>query len=297
MTLHTSVMLTEILEYLIPKSEQALLIDCTLGEGGHTKAFLSRYPTLDAIGIDRDQEILERAIMNLAEFKSRFTPVNAWFDQFLSQYEGKAADFVLFDLGISMFHYLESGRGFSFQKSEALDMRLAADQPLSVATIVNTYNQDQLANTIYYYGEERYSRQIARAIIARRHEAPITDSKELADIIYHSVPRSYRYGKIHPATRTFQALRIAVNRELDRIEPAIEQALRVVKPGGRIAVISFHSLEDRPVKHLFRRMADEGLVKVLTKKPLIPSEEECQRNPASRSAKLRIIEKLEVENE
>ena len=172
-------------------------------------------------------------------------------------------------------------------------MRLDSSQNLTAETIVNEYSEEELANVIYKYGEERYSRRIARAIGERRQEKRIVTSKELGEIIWAAVPREYRYGRIHPATRTFQALRIEVNRELDRIEPALTEAMRVLKKGGRIAVITFHSLEDRIVKWTFKDRAEKyGDIRILTKKPIIPTDKECDENPPSRSSKLRVIEKL-----
>lgn len=303
---HTSVMLHELLEHLIPKPVEGLMIDCTLGEGGHTEAFLKAYPLLRVIGIDRDADILEKAIARLAPFADRFTPVNAWFDEFLADYSGEQPLAVLFDFGISSYHYEASNRGFSFKKHEPLDMRLNGNDELTVGQIINSYRQERLADIIYQFGEERYSRRIAAAICQNR---PIVASDELAQIIWKAVPAAYRYGSIHPATKTFQALRIAVNRELERIVPALDRAIDVLSPGGRIGAISFHSLEDRLVKQLFRQAAigcscppqaprcicePRPKIRQLSKKPLIPSEEECNTNPPSRSAKLRLVEKLEV---
>lgn len=192
-----------------------------------------------------------------------------------------------------MFHYEESRRGFSFRKDEKLDMRLNTEQSLSAETVVNTYSEEALADVIYRYGEERYSRRIARAICEKRKEGRINSSKVLADIIYSSVPQDYRHGHIHPATRTFQALRIEVNGELGRIEPALTEALRVLRKGGRVAVITFHSLEDRIVKWTFKdREKKYGDIRILTKKPVVPLDKECGENPPSRSSKLRVVEKL-----
>ena len=309
---HTSVLAKETLEYLKPTLANPLMIDCTLGAGGHSEAFLTTYPDVRIIGIDRDKRIMEKAIHRLARFGDRFTAVNAWFDEFLTSYDGEAPALVLFDLGISVFHYEESGRGFSFGKSEELDMRLDSSSNLSVAEMVNTYSEKELADIIYHYGEERYSRRIAAAICNARKTQAIVRSDELADLIRRSVPSSYRYGRIHPATRTFQALRIAVNGELDRIIPAVERAVKLLRPSGRVGVISFHSLEDRPVKQLFKRLADGCVcppeaprctcggtpsIKIITKKPVMPTEQECGANPPSRSAKFRVAEKLEVPHE
>ncbi len=292
---HYSVMTHEILEYLVPPVDRpAKMVDCTCGEGGHTHLFLSTYPNLEVIGLDRDREIQNKAIKRMEPFAPRFKAVNTWFDDFFTAYEEQDLDLVLFDLGISSFHFEESERGFSFRKGESLDMRLDNDAPISAQDVVNGYQEGRLADVIYQFGEERYSRRIARAIVEERKIHKITSSEELASIIYKAVPPNYRYGRIHPATRSFQAIRIEVNRELDRIEPAIKGAVNALKRGGRLAVISFHSLEDRPVKWLFKGMAegDEKRIKILTKKPLVPSEAEVKENPASRSAKLRIIEKL-----
>jgi 16S rRNA (cytosine1402-N4)-methyltransferase len=305
---HRPVLAQEVLEHLVPTGPDPLMIDCTLGEGGHTELFLERYPDLRVIGLDRDPTIIMKARHRLERFAERFTAVNTWFDDFLASYDGPAPCLILLDLGISVYHYEESGRGFSFGKDEELDMRLDPEAPFSVATIINTFGEQQIADIIYRYGEERYSRRIAAAIVRRRQVEPITRSDELAALIRDAVPASYRYGRIHPATRSFQALRIAVNRELERIVPAVDRAIELLRSGGRVGVISFHSLEDRPVKHLFRSRADgcvcppeaprctchgKPAIKIITKKPIMPTELECRENPPSRSAKLRVAEKLE----
>ena len=291
---HTPVMPAEVLENLLIPPGRSVMIDCTTGEGGHSSLFLSHYPELSVIGIDRDAEIQKKAIERLSAYGDRFTPVLSWFNDYLASAESESADAILSDLGISMFHYAESGRGFSFRGEEELDMRLDKDGDISARDIVNGYSEESLADVIYRYGEERYSRRIARAIAERRKERPFELSSDLADVIFHAVPSSYRYGRIHPATRTFQALRIEVNRELDRISPALEEAIRVLRKGGRIAVITFHSLEDRIVKWFFRDKAsgDNPEIRILTKKPIIPSEEEIESNPPSRSSKLRVVEKV-----
>ena len=277
----------------LPEDRDSVLIDCTTGEGGHTKLFLEKYPRVTVIGLDRDSEIQKKAVERLKEYTTRFQPVNTWFNDYLSSRESESADAVLFDLGISIFHYEESERGFSFRKDEELDMRLDTSQSLTAGTVVNEYREDTLADVIYRYGEERYSRRIARAICEYRAGKKIETSRELADIIWNSVPREYRYGRIHPATRTFQALRIEVNRELDRIEPALTEALRVLRKGGRVAVITFHSLEDRIVKWTFKDRAEKyGDIRILTKKPIVPTDKECDENPPSRSSKLRVVEKI-----
>ena len=291
---HYPVMHREVLENLPIPSGDALLIDCTTGEGGHTSLFLSKYPDLRVVGLDRDKVIQRKAIERLKPFGDRFTPVLCSFDEYLESAKPDSADAILFDLGISMFHYLESERGFSFRRDEKLDMRLNPDEGISAADIVNGYSEEALADVIYRYGEERYSRRISRAIVERRQEKEIELSSELAEIISRAVPREYRYGRIHPATRTFQALRIEVNGELSRIEPALRSAIRVLRKGGRIGVITFHSLEDRIVKWFFKDEAakEDPEIRIITKKPIVPSEKEEEENAPSRSAKLRVIEKI-----
>ena len=292
---HYSVMQNEVLSFLNPGDGEALLVDCTLGEGGHSNLFLQRHPKLRVIGLDRDCTIMEKARNRLAPYGDRFTARNIWFDEFWKNYDGPGVDYVLFDLGISVFHYEESGRGFSFRRQEKLDMRLDVNGELDAAQVVNTYDEKSLADLIYNYGEERYSRRIASAICSYRQTKQIEYTNELADIIWNAVPNEYRHRRIHPATKTFQALRIEINGELDRIKPALEGAVKALKPGGRIAVITFHSLEDRPVKWFFKD--HENILEILTKKPLEPTQEECDANPPSRSAKLRVVEKLEKERD
>lgn len=314
--LHYSVLPQEVLELLRPaaEAEASLMIDSTIGEGGHSELFLKNFPGLQLIGLDRDNEILERTKQRLAPFGNRVTIFNTWFDDFFTKpemYESVGhPTCILFDLGISIFHYEASGRGFSFNKDEPLDMRLHKEEGITAEFVVNTYGKDQLADVIYQFGEERYSRRISAAICKRRGTKAVQTSADLADIIKGSVPRDYRYGRIHPATRTFQALRIEVNGELNRIEQTLDRAIELLKPGGRIAVISFHSLEDRIVKQTFKRLAKgcicppeaprcvcDGVaaVKLLHKKPFRASEEEIKINPASRSAKLRGVEKLKID--
>jgi 16S rRNA (cytosine1402-N4)-methyltransferase len=305
---HTPVMPAEVLEWLAPVDDGELLVDGTLGEGGHSALFLDTFPTLRIIGLDADPRMLERAASRLAPFGDRAELRQAWFDEFFSSYaEARAPTRILLDLGISGFHFSGSGRGFSFRSSEPLDMRLDPDSGPSAAELVNTMGEKELADVIYAYGEERYSRRIAERVVRERSAGRIETAAELADIVWHAVPGKYRHGRIHPATRTFQALRIAVNGELERIERGLDAALEVLAPGGRIGVIAFHSLEDRIVKHRFRErnyrskepaespmsLKREPLVRVLTKKPRMPGEEERRRNPASRSARFRVAEKLE----
>ena len=311
--IHTSVLLNETLEWLSPENESfsdnAFMVDSTLGEGGHSFAFLNRYKNLRIIGLDADQKIQARAKERLSCFGDRMNFHLGWFNDFYANYPDNLPkpNLILFDLGISVFHYERSGRGFSFRYDEELDMRLNDSEGKSASDIVNTMREDELANIIFNYSEERYSRRIARAIVENRQLAPITNSKTLAQIIYDCVPAPYRHGGIHPATKTFQALRIAVNAELNRLPEALNSAFDVLEVGGKMGVITFHSLEDRIVKNTFRNWAKvcscppeqpictcggSPKVELLTRKPIGPTEEEVKVNSPSRSAKLRVIRKL-----
>lgn len=288
--IHRSVLVDEVLDYLEPATTDAVLVDATLGEGGHSASFLQRFPSLRVIGVDVDAEMMARAAERLSAFEERVELVNTWFDDYFERIS-ISPDRVLLDLGVSMFHFSRAGRGFSFRADEPLDMRLDARAGRSAADLVNELDETELANLIFRYGEERLSRRIAARIADERSRAPITTTKELADLIWRSVPPSYRHGRLHPATRTFQALRIAVNGELDRLERVIPLALDRLAGGGRLGIISFHSLEDRIVKHRFREIASDGPYRVVTKKPIVPDERETRLNPAARSAKLRVIER------
>ena len=315
---HVPVLLDEVLALLVPSRPDALMVDCTLGEGGHAAAFLERYPGLLYVGFDVDPVIQEKAKVRLGPFAPRVSYHIGYFDDLLSSWDGLGApdgatrpsrrpDLVLFDLGISMHHYLESGRGFGFGKDEALDMRLNPDAPVSAADLVKREREEELARIIFEYGEERLSRRIAKAIVVARSRSTIATTADLASIVESAVPAQYRHGRIHPATRTFQALRIAVNDELGRAERGIRAAASILAPGGILGVISFHSLEDRIAKNLFREFAGRSTpaqdapiekmrapveFELLCKKPVEARPEEAARNPASRSAKLRAVRKL-----
>jgi len=309
---HFPVLQEETLSYLQPRGSRELMVDATVGEGGHSEIFLKRFSDLSIAAVDADADIMSVAKKRLEPFAGRVRFFNTWFNLFFKDYprELPRPDTILFDLGISTYHYELSQRGFSFRKDEALDMRLSADLELTAGDIVNTYPESELADILYQLGEERYSRRIARAIVERRGSVPFTSSTELAAHISASVPPEYRHGRIHPATRSFQALRIAVNGELARLESALQAALTVLKPSGRIGVISFHSLEDRRVKQFFRdknksctcppeqpmcNCGGRRVVEILTRKPVVPSPEERSANAPSRSAKLRVAVKLDEE--
>lgn len=311
---HTPVLLEECLNRLSPEGEafesNAFMIDATLGEGGHSFAFLSRFPTLNIAGIDADAAIQQRARKRLSKFGERMRFYSGWFNEFFENYpqEFPKPNIILFDLGISVFHYECSGRGFSFRYEEELDMRLKPDaENESAADIVNTMSEEDLANLIYLYGEEKLSRKIAHSIVEARRGGRIESSKALADIIFNAVPSSYRYAAIHPATRTFQALRIAVNKELKRLPESLHNAFNALEVGGKMGVITFHSLEDRIVKNYFRNLGKACVcppelascrcggipcAQVLTKKPIEPGVDEIRENSPSRSAKLRVVRKI-----
>ena len=305
---HTSVLKNEVIDYLKPAHAGDLLIDATLGEGGHSELFLQRFPDLKVIGIDADKSILVKARQRLENFQDRVSFYNQWFDDFLIHYPvDKKPDRILFDLGISSYHFEASERGFSFSSEEPLDMRLGFENSVSAADIVNRYSKEELADIFYYYGEERFSRKIAAVIVKNRNSEEIKTSKQLADIIRSAIPPAKRERRIHPATRCFQALRIAVNDELERLKRALEAGAELLKTEGRMGVISFHSLEDRIVKNFFREKnkvctcpedapqcscRGERQFRILTKKPVRGSEEEIRANPRARSAKFRVAEKI-----
>ncbi len=305
---HFSIMKDEVCSLLAPSGPDQLLVDCTMGEGGHSLEFLTRFPDLRVIGLDADPEIQNKAKERLAPFGDRVGFVHTYFDSYFGDHAGKPRpDRILMDLGISMFHYEKSGRGFTFSKDEPLDMRLNPENPLSASRIVNEYDEKDLADLFFTYGEERYSRRIAAAIVRSRTEQPLESAFQLAEVISRSVPSVYRHGRIHPATRCFQAIRIAVNGELDRLTSALTNAARALNPGGLLGVITFHSLEDRIVKHFFKDMFRDCIcppqqprctcggarvLDILTRKPVVPGDAEIKVNPASRSSKFRVARRI-----
>jgi len=304
---HEPVLLQEILELLSPSREDGTFVDATVGLGGHAEALLLAHPQARLIAIDRDPEALERSRERLSPFADRVTFARGRHEsiiEILKQSGTEAISGVLADLGVSSMQLDDAGRGFSFRFDAPLDMRMGPDSR-SAAELVNELDESELATVLREYGEEPMAKRIAKAIVARRAEAPIETTAQLVETI-RSVKRS-RPKEIDPSTLTFQALRIAANGELVGLDRFLDDAVSVLEPGGRIAVISFHSLEDRIVKQAFRRLEGQctcppgmpvcgcgaiAVVRLLTGRPVTASEEELRRNPRSRSAKLRVAEKL-----
>ena len=309
MFIHNPVMVRQVLEQLDIRPGDTVL-DCTLGEGGHTEQFLRMVKDGSVIGIEQDEEVLERARQRFKGKEGAFIPVRGNFSglkEILAEKSVGKVDRIFFDLGISMYHFKESGRGFSFARNEPLDMRLDKSKAMSARDVINGFDDKKLAQIIWAYGEERFSNQIAASIVRRREKKQITMSGELADIVMGAIPKRFWPKNIHPATRTFQAIRIFVNDEIDILERALRDGIDTLSRDGRVCVISFHSLEDRIVKSVFRELAKgctcppdfpicvcgkKKVVKTLTKKPLVPDLSEVRANPASRSARLRCALKL-----
>ncbi|MGK7939584.1 MAG: 16S rRNA (cytosine(1402)-N(4))-methyltransferase RsmH [Crocosphaera sp.] len=282
--LHVSVLPQEVMEGLAIEPTGHYL-DATLGRGGHTRLILQAFPDVRVTGIDLDEEAIATTQAYLQPIAgNRF---QVWQGNF-ADYPGEIGEFngIIADLGVSSPQFDVPERGFSFRHTAPLDMRMNLQQSLTAADIINHWDQNSLADLFYQYGEERRSRSIARRLLQQR---PFNTTTELAEAIAKCFPPKQRYGRIHPATRVFQALRIAVNDELGSLERFLEKAPHWLKPGGYLGIISFHSLEDRRVKYSFR---DSSLLDVVTKKPIIPQPEEQQKNPRSRSAKLRFARKI-----
>jgi 16S rRNA (cytosine1402-N4)-methyltransferase len=316
---HEPVLLEEVIRWLRP-DQGGLFIDCTLGAGGHAKAILEASHRSQVIGIDRDPEALEIARERLKLFDDRFQAVHANFRELpavLDALRAGDAQGVLADLGVSSLQFDRAERGFSFSHESPLDMRMDRTETVTAADLVNTLSERELADLIFEYGEERGARRIARLIARERERQPIETTRQLSDIVVRAIHPRGRW-RIHPATRTFQALRIAVNGELDAVKALVGSAISALAPGGRLAVISFHSLEDRLVKRamlresgrcicedrrgpagvalpqsniLCGRCGAQKRVEVLTRKPVRPRDEEVARNPRSRSALLRVCER------
>ncbi len=287
---HLPVMLEEVVEMLKVK-KSGVYIDGTVGLGGHAEGILKKVQgECTLIGIDKDEEALKIAKAKLQGFdvhlvRDRFSDMDAVIRS--SGYQD--VDGILLDLGVSTLQLKSEDRGFSFLKDELLDMRMDIAQTLTALKVVNEYSEKDLAHILWQYGEERFSRKIARAIVNAREQKPIRTCRELSQVIEKTIGRR---GRIHPATKTFQALRIEVNKELTELSMAINTGMKILKAGGRFCILSYHSLEDRIVKHTFKELAQKGMVSIVTKKPLIPQQEEQRLNPSSRSAKLRVVEKL-----
>lgn len=309
---HLPVMPAETLQYLRPRPG-GTYVDCTLGGGGHAEALLLAQPGVGLVlGLDQDQEALAHASERLARFGGRFRAVKANFrdlEEVLAHQELPAVDGILMDLGVSSWQLTGGQRGFSFRADEPLDMRMDTSQGLTAADLVASAEEPELARWLREYGEERWAERIARFIVAERQRQPLRTTGQLAAVVQAAVPRGAWPPETHVATRTFQALRIAVNAELEALDHALQAIPRCLHPGGRTVVISYHSLEDRRVKRAFRE-AEQGcscpprlpicvcgrkpLLKVLTRRPVTPGPEAVEANPRARSAKLRAAERLSV---
>ena len=290
---HEPVLVAETVALLDP-SRGGLFVDCTVGPGGHARAVLDAGASR-LLGFDRDTTALALAAAALAAWGDRVDLVHADYRELGPTLDARGierVDGVLADLGVSSMQFDTEGRGFSFRRDEPLDMRMDQTQGPTVADLLASVDEEDLANVIFQHGEERFSRRIARRIVEARRAAPITTTGQLARLVRSAVPHK-GYQRIDPSTRTFQALRIWVNRELDGLDTFLQEASGRLRAGARLAVITFHSLEDRIVKHVFRALAaGEAALRVLTRKPVTPGDAEVARNPRARSAKLRAIERL-----
>ena len=314
-TRHYSVLKKECIDQLTNNEAEgavAYFADLTFGGGGHSFEFLYTNPKFQVRSTDQDPDALKNGEARIANEKmsDRIKLFNTNFVRFPEMARSECADVfekaggfqgILLDLGVSSHHFDEAGRGFSFRFDGPLDMRMnyTSDAFLTAEEIVNTYPEDKLMKIFFEYGEEKYSKKIALKICEERKIKPITTTKELENIIFHCYPKEHRYGKTNPSTRVFQALRLEVNRELEVLTDTITHLIPLLKIGGRLAIISFHSLEDRIVKNLFKEasMSSELPVEILTKKPIVPTEEEIFDNSRSRSAKLRVLERIAVKKE
>jgi 16S rRNA (cytosine1402-N4)-methyltransferase len=304
---HYPVMVREVLETYsgnFPTDRSLRFVDGTGGEGGHVEAVLENFPQSEVLFLDRDPEMIERAKTRLRHnershsLEINFSDLQRDHLSELGWEDG--VDGILLDLGISIYHITESGRGFSFRGTEDLDMRLSRDirgRSISAYDIINTYPSKEIERIFYEYGEERWTKKIVERILERRRTNPIRTNSELAKLVESSIPRKFWPPKNHPSLRVFQALRIEVNQELHHLKKAVTELPFLLKPGGIMQVISFHSLEDRIVKHGFRDLVQQNDFTHLDKKPRLPSEEEIKSNPPSRSAKLRSLKKIELSDD
>ena len=293
MTDHIPVLLAEVMAILQPRPG-ACYLDATVGLGGHAEAILqASEPSGTLVGIDRDAEVLALAGQRLSRFGQRVVLLQGRYEELAGLVgSDRAFEGILFDLGASSLQLGTAARGFSFTREGPLDMRMDRSAGDTAADLVGRLPERELAGLIFRYGEERFSRRIARAIVEARHRAPIRTTAALAEVVARAIPRVAWPRHIHPATRTFQALRIAVNDELTGLGRALETAVSLLRPSGRVAAIGFHSLEDRIVKQTWRRLEADGRVRILTKRPVTPTETEAAANPRARSAKLRAVERV-----
>jgi 16S rRNA (cytosine1402-N4)-methyltransferase len=294
---HTPVMLKEVLDYLNLRRGMTI-VDATIGTAGHSQGILERIsPGGRLIGIDRDQESLAIAKERLSNFSEVCYFVHSNFidiDDILKNLNIKNIDGILFDLGVSSFQLEDPERGFSFQNEGPLDMRLDRSSYISAYDLINNLNEEEISSLIWAFGQERWHNRIAHLLVRERKQHPIATTLELSNIVLRAIPPRYRhrYYRIHPATRTFQAVRIAVNRELETLEMTISKAIELLNKKARICIISFHSLEDRIVKFSFRKLAYQSLINIITPKPQTSTYAEIQDNPSSRSSKLRVAERV-----
>lgn len=301
---HYSVMYKECLEALASgmMDKQAIFADMTFGAGGHTVGLAKLSADAKVFSVDQDPDAIRNGIEKIESLglkdkitliKTNYCDFPAWIKENTPELKFNG---ILMDLGVSSHQFDTVSRGFSYREDAQLDMRMDYQNNdfETAADVLNNYSEEDIANIIYKYGEERYSRRIAAEIVTKRSELEITRTKQLEDICFHCYPKKDRFKRPHPATRTFQALRIYVNKELEVLENTLQSLFELLSPGGVLAVISFHSLEDRITKHKFKEIfqTDKNAAKILTKKPMLPTDSELEENPRSRSAKLRLIKKL-----
>ncbi len=308
--IHQPVLLKEVLQYLDPQPNENF-IDCTIGGGGHSEEILKKtQPSGLLLGIDWDEEILAKLKKTLKKYAERLLLVNdnfAHLKEIVKKNNFQNVQGILFDLGLSSYQLAKEERGFALRHAGPLDMRFSKKTKITAREIINNWSEKRLAGIFKEYGEERFAFRLAKRIVLQRRKKPIATTADLANIILSAIPQRYQHRRLHPATKVFQALRIAVNNELENLSLGLTSAKDVLEKGGRIAVISFHSLEDRIVKNFFRKESKDCLcpkefiacrcdhkktLKIITKKPITPSQKERETNPRSRSAKLRVAERL-----
>ncbi len=306
---HTPVLLKEIIQNLNIK-ENGIYVDGTLGGAGHSKEIARRLKTGKLIGIDQDTNALEKSKQVLEPYKDNVILVHNNYEnieEVLKELNIQKVDGILLDIGVSSHQLDEDSRGFSYHNDAPLDMRMDKTSEISAWHVVNNYSQDDLEKIIFEYGEDRWAKRIAEFIVLEREEGPINTTLELVTAIKKAIPKAVRMEGNHPAKKTFQAIRIEVNRELEVLKNSIEKMVELLKPGGRLLIITFHSLEDRIVKEHFRELYKDCIcppeipqcvcdkkrtIKIITRKPIVPTDEEIKENPRSRSSKLRIAEKI-----